>query len=1307
MAAGTPAAELITTLTRRNEFIGAVVKSDEPPSKQTLGRDLGLARSTVDEVTRDLCERGLLESTADGVVPTLFAVLAWDTYESFTQRITEIGASRDTALWPTGVEQQVIRLVATRFDVLDCARTPYDKRDLVAKLSVSRSTVDRAIRELEMAELMAWTKDGYVTTTAGKRATEQYRVTVESVSDILAAREVLSELPHDCPIPPSLLTDAAVEYAADAPPYHLPAGVRDRIVSAQRVRVYLPILATPQLLDCCQQQVIHEGMTLDLLTSSTLLETLSAEFPGALGAMSVVDHCSVFRADTAHDVLPFGLVLTETDAATSVSVVVYSEHRTIHGTVHNGATDAVRWAEETYACLRKRSTDVTDELRTLIPAEMETAMRSVPMTDTERIALESQGFVQLTPAYFAQREPTPPIIGWRVGFDLVDVHAGYAIDRETASDGMRRSLTESLIERLEADSNLAVLGSPGSGKSTVCKSVACQWYEQGIGPVFYRESGRGMTFSSSSVLGEHLRAADGHALVVVEDAVRAETNAIFQFMRTFPDTENVTFLLDAREAEWNDPEQLPTDARVEAYRHETIETVSMPAFDVIESKRLVRQFERTTDSDLDSGFVSRLHETIGVPSAGHNHTPAADGPGKLLLFLHRLVLSIDPLVDYDANTPTSLVEDVQRTYEDLCDTGERALDVGVLVNLLNAAGIDVSPDLICALAPVGDESEIDAIRAELSSLDGRIIFAREETAASPYRTIHEEWSALFLDHLLDVNTERAASRRIGNCITALLSLADRAEQRDWIRSVFGGTAAAIDRIAVAPEKWADVTIQQLFALGRQRPRLTALFGRTGDSWIDLPDACSLAVTVDCTRWRASMARAAGNLDRAAHEFDALADFAEETESTDPEWAACLRGQRLKGRGLIAWRSGEYDTAETFYTRALDQYHTANETRGLAETHDNLGGVAYFRGDLDTAETHCRMSLDMCRDVGTKENVSVATANLAGIVELKGELERALEYYLRSLDIAREIDNRRKEASRLHSLGVIFKLRGQLDTAENYCTQSFELAQQLGVGTPMVNALHDLGQIKLLRGDFDAAETYYSRSLELSRDIGDRRVEAWTLTALGTLSHQQNDLDTAVERCTDGLEMARDMGTARLEARCLAELGTIAQKRGSLDLAQEHTRDGLTLHRETDDFRGKARCNRLLGESARSREQFTTAKKHLTRALTDFQASGYRYEEAETRAALGRLARDRSERATAREWFETAVELYRDIGAVRDTIEKTERLAAVCETLGEPETALAHYETASALARDTDFIDVSESLCEQRYRLVEQSAEDDG
>ncbi len=1308
MAQSTQAAELIGTISQRSNIISYLVENDKPVSKQTISSDLELARSTVDEVTRNLREEGLLESTATGHVPTLFATLVWDAYESFAQSIAEIGASEDdtTPMWPTETErQEVMGLVAARLDILECARTPHDKRDLVDDLAVSRSTVDRAIRELEIVGLVAWMSDGYVTTTPARRAVDQYRATVEAVADVLAAREVLAVLSPDSPLQSTLLTDSTVEYAADAPPYHLPEGVRDRIVAADRVRLYLPVLATPQLLDCCQQQVIHGELTLDLLTDSSLYQTLSAEFPGPLSSIAGNDHCTALVADTPPDSRPpFGLLLAETERTTTVSVITYGEQRTIHGTIHNCSAAAVRWAKEWYESVYEGAADVTDELRALGPAG-----RTTTMGDSERLALESEGFVQLTPAYFSQRAPSSPITGWRTGFDLVDVHAGYAIDRGTERDGTRCNFTEALTERLTAGTNITLLGTPGSGKSTACKSVACRWYEQGRGPVFYRESGRGMTVPQSSVLSGHLRETDGHALVVVEDAVRAEANAIFRLMRAFRGTDAVTFLLDARKEEWDDPERLPIDAGLEAYRHEDIETVPVPAFDDTEAERLVGQFEQTTGRDLDSTLVSHLCEDgIGATEGHEKHTPMSNTPGALLLFLHRLVLAVEPLAVYDANTPTSLVEDVQRTYEDLRRAGELALDVGVFVNLLNAAGIGFDSALVCALATAENAVEIDAIRDALSTLEGRVLFAREETVSRsvPYQVAHEKWSTLFLDHLLDAEGDRTASRRVGRCVTVLLSLADKKSRRDRLTAAFRTGTSLIERIADAPSEWADTIVEQLYGLGLRHRGLAPLFGTANDSFIDLPEACSQSMVVNCTLWRIQMLLEAGDVNGAERECETLAALIDDVETRQPEWAATLRGRRLNGLGIIAWYRSEYDTAKRLWTRAIEHYREAGNKRRLAQTHAHLGGVAYYHGDTQTAEASFTQSLETFRDIGPAWQEASTLSNLGVVVQTKGELVTAIDYYRQAIDLVRETSDPRHEARILADLGIAVAYNGDLDGGKTYCIQALELSREGGISKWEAVCLDRVSQISLLQGDINTAERYCKQGLDIRRELSDKRNEAKSLLSWGIIARERGVFDTAIERCTTSHEIFQEVGDRIFEARSLTTIGTITREQGDLDTAHEHAQNSLTLHRETGDFCSEAKGHRLLGRIAHDRERFTAAEDHLTQAQTDFRASGYRCEQARTLASLGTLARAQSNTEHARERFEASIELCHDIGMIRDAVQTAEQLVAVCETLGDPDAALTHCERACDLVRETEFVESSAPLRKRRDRLAEQLTSDD-
>lgn len=78
--------------------------------------------------------------------------------------------------------------------------------------------------------------------------------------------------------------------------------------------------------------------------------------------------------------------------------------------------------------------------------------------------------------------------------------------------------------------NLVVLGQRGSGKSTVCRAVACRWRESDHGPIFYQDSRTETTFDAPVALVIALQYVtlepgdeEAHPLDVVEDCVDEET----------------------------------------------------------------------------------------------------------------------------------------------------------------------------------------------------------------------------------------------------------------------------------------------------------------------------------------------------------------------------------------------------------------------------------------------------------------------------------------------------------------------------------------------------------------------------------------------------------------------------------------------------------------------------------------------------------------------------------------------------------------------------------------------------------------
>jgi len=737
------------------------------------------------------------------------------------------------------------------------------------------------------------------------------------------------------------------------------------------------------------------------------------------------------------------------------------------------------------------------------------------------ITLDEQGFVQVTDGFFARREPAPLVEAWRRGLDLVDVHAGRAVARDPptttgqeagAFAGLdAENMTEALVATLRHGSDCAVLGPPGSGKSTVCKQVACAWTERDYGPVFYRESG-GTAFEDPDAIVQVLARTGGHALVVVEDAVRPDADAVFELLRRVEDSEDVSVIVDAREQEWNaagrNTAVQGVDPIAEGKQH--LAAAFVPRPDRATHERFIEQATTAVadapaiDADQLVDEVRRSHVTADADDAA---------PGELFYLIHRLTTLIrDPLAD----ETTALTDTVRKVREKLATAGEHALDVGMAVNLLNAAGLGVHSELVYAVAPEDPVTVVDAIDA----LDGDVVSPRAtdwESSMDPYPAVHEAWSAEYLAVCLDVAGEAAARERFGRVVTRLLAVADDPDLRERITDQLHGRAAYLDRVAADPANWVDDALERLLDVGEQQPRLAPLLGTTETVQYELPSVCP--------------------------------------EST--------RRELLRRRGTVQRKYGAYEAARAEYEQCLDRSRVVGDRQDELDCLDRLGDVAYRQGEYDAAREHYEQSLAIACELGDRRKEARGLHKLGIVAFRQGKYDATEEYCERSLSIARDLGDRRIEAQGLNNLGMIAFPQGEYDTARKYYEQSLAIARDLGDRGDEAQLLNNLGEVRKKQDEYDAAREYYERSLARKRDLGDRRGAAVSLNNLGEVAEKRNRYRTAREHYEAATDIFGEISATRDELEVIERRARLAVETSDREAAIEWCERGLALIEDSD------------------------------------------------------------------------------------------------------------------------------------------------
>ncbi|WP_254864641.1 tetratricopeptide repeat protein [Halovivax gelatinilyticus] len=1174
----------------------------------------------------------------------------------------------------------------SRLDLLDrLCEGPAHVRDIIDETGQARSTVHRAVTELTELGLVRRGDDGIEATITGRFVRDQLVDYLDALDDVLAAREVLEPLSPTTDIPYGVVVGADGIPVTEPAPYRPADRMFEDLRDATTYRALLPTIEESRTIRTLYEHVITRNNPAELVVSPAVFETLRSEFSRRMTLLAESDRF------TAHvgAVPPYGLGLFEREPvghetrASTVHVVVHNESGGVHGLLVNDTDRSVSWAEAHYERYRDGATDRTDELQ----PDTDGGTRAIDgefapeLGQSLPVSLEREGFVRIDDDYFHTEPVAAPPTAWRTGLSLAEVHTGYAIDRSVSksTDEVRRDdtthetdsiadespddrsdLADEITAALGDGTDTIVLGPPGSGKSTICKQVACAWYAADRGPVIYRDGQHGRTSEAVDDLVDTVTAASGHALVVVEDAVRPDAEAIFEVIERVADRTDVSVLLDARESEWNRRLARATEVS-------DLEVMYVPPIREADCARLVEHFERTLGRHVDVP-TERLWSTFRDEIASRG----GDRSHEMLRLIHRLSTYADPLTD----EPTALEEAVAGVYDELKDD-ELVYTVCLLVNVLNAAGIGVDRRFCYA---VGDD-DLDAVDGALERLYGRVLFP---TGDGRYRAVHEAWSTAFLENLLDVEGEEAASEQFEAVVGAVVGLADDPERRERIAAHLGERWALDD-----PRQWVPETIDAVYALGQQRSQIAPLFGDGTESGFEFPEACPDRMVSDHEIRLGEIFLAGGYYDRAERAFERVSDECVERS-----------GERLLGLARVALNRGEYDAAIECCRSGLSLLEDADQPLLRARTRLRLGEAVAETGAFDEAKSHYETALAAFRTLERPGWEAQARHRIGAVAFERGAYERAREWFESSLVTRQELGDRRGEAEVLNSLGNIAMQRGSFDRAATLFERTLDRHDERGDRHGVAKIRNNLGAVEFRRENEDRAIAFYERSLEDSRAIGDRPGAAKCLHNLGILEERRGNYDRATDLYEQSLDSKTEIGDRPLLITTLTALGSVEGRRGNYVRAADYQERALDLIEDLGDRHGKARCLHNLG-------QINNRQGNVDRAITLYEQSldikeelGDRGELVLTLTNLGLLAARRGALERARSYGERALDIATEV-------EISEQIAGSHHCLGEVARLAGEHDLADErLERALDAIDDRDGLVAQEIRLTAARLERD-
>lgn len=175
----------------------------------------------------------------------------------------------------------VVAGLAKRHAIISALRdAPVDKRGLQTRVDVSRSTIDRSLRELREADIVAYECGQWGLTALGRFAHNAYLEYLDFVSDLEAAAPLLNAIADTDSIPPAFLDDVVVHEADPAVPAAVFQRMRGSITDAQRFRITTPVVSTGLFTVVAAATAGGRTCAVDVVVPSEPVGRLAEFFPG-------------------------------------------------------------------------------------------------------------------------------------------------------------------------------------------------------------------------------------------------------------------------------------------------------------------------------------------------------------------------------------------------------------------------------------------------------------------------------------------------------------------------------------------------------------------------------------------------------------------------------------------------------------------------------------------------------------------------------------------------------------------------------------------------------------------------------------------------------------------------------------------------------------------------------------------------------------------------------------------------------------------------------------------------------------------
>ncbi|MBX2946459.1 MAG: tetratricopeptide repeat-containing sensor histidine kinase [Cyclobacteriaceae bacterium] len=283
----------------------------------------------------------------------------------------------------------------------------------------------------------------------------------------------------------------------------------------------------------------------------------------------------------------------------------------------------------------------------------------------------------------------------------------------------------------------------------------------------------------------------------------------------------------------------------------------------------------------------------------------------------------------------------------------------------------------------------------------------------------------------------------------------------------------------------------------------------------------------------------------AREASALA---EKTGSRD------LKLTAYRSLGLINHLGGDFTTALTLETKALQIGIEKKDSTEIGRSYSNIGNYYYELGVYDDAYFYLTTAYSILNAGTISKNdsilMNIVIHNVGRVFKEMGQFETALQHLRLAQKVSKKLGDTEGNPYALDEIGDVMLRIGKYDSALIYLQQAVRETNQLLAGDPenIVKELRTRTLIKIARvymflKEFDNALAYYDSTARLHELTNNQFGIAEVELGRGTLFLNQGNYIEAENHFDIALEAAKKLHAKILEINCYNELAKLWESKG--------------------------------------------------------------------------------------------------------------------------------------------------------------------